>query len=359
MMDDDQFDDDVEITEIADDDLEIVGTAEEIGEEIFFRKDDLVKHAWILQLTGYCALAGAAVGFLVMLRIPHDTITLHMLTTLPTLVGLGALFGGRSLANTPTQATVGPLGIVLETKQGTKRWSWDEIGWAKVDTSGMTHQKTLYLYGAAGKQLTTLSHAFDDFDRMDRLILEFIAAKGDDTAQRVQFQKARRLAWTLFAFGAFMAFAAAFIRYETEERKRADHLLETSAVAGSARIVDRRLAPNGVTPRLEYEVTGADGKTAVRNAEVTRETWDALAGQTDVAVIYVPTEPEISRLVAGEVSDEDDFAKSSMGGTLLALAGAGMSLFSFVVGLFAWFGWDIDLDSKSGKISIKRFGTGR
>jgi hypothetical protein len=34
---------------------------------------------------------------------------------------------------------------------------------------------------------------------------------------------------------------------------------------------------------------------------------------------------------------------------LFLLVGAGLQ----------WNGWDIDLDSKTGKISIKRFGTGR
>ena len=51
---------------------------------------------------------------------------------------------------------------------------------------------------------------------------------------------------------------------------------------------------------------------------------------------------------------------------ITVLGGYGMSAVGLVVGLFflgasvlQWRGWDIDLDSKTGKISIKRFGTGR
>jgi hypothetical protein len=29
------------------------------------------------------------------------------------------------------------------------------------------------------------------------------------------------------------------------------------------------------------------------------------------------------------------------------------------VAAMQWFGWDIDLDSKTGRVSVKRFGTGQ
>ena len=36
-----------------------------------------------------------------------------------------------------------------------------------------------------------------------------------------------------------------------------------------------------------------------------------------------------------------------------------MSLFFLVVSVLMWRGLDIDMDSKTGRVSIKRFGTGR
>lgn len=56
--------------------------------------------------------------------------------------------------------------------------------------------------------------------------------------------------------------------------------------------------------------------------------------------------------------DDDPAASPIMMYGLSALVAA-MSLLLFVGGALQWRGWDIDLDSKTGKLSIKRFGEGR
>jgi len=43
----------------------------------------------------------------------------------------------------------------------------------------------------------------------------------------------------------------------------------------------------------------------------------------------------------------------------LSLVLGGLCLLFFVAAAMQWSGWDIDLDSRSGRISIKRFGTGQ
>ncbi|HUQ67925.1 MAG TPA: hypothetical protein VM165_00290, partial [Planctomycetaceae bacterium] len=75
-------------------------------------------------------------------------------------------------------------------------------------------------------------------------------------------------------------------------------------------------------------------------------------------VKYVPTEPAVSRLITGEVVSKDlSESPAVMKGLSLVLGG--LCLLFFIAAALQWYGWDIDLDSRSGKLSIKRFGTGR
>jgi hypothetical protein len=74
--------------------------------------------------------------------------------------------------------------------------------------------------------------------------------------------------------------------------------------------------------------------------------------------MYVPNEPQFSTLVQGEVKSTD-FLDSPAGGMTLAGVASLLGLFLLGVGVMQFLGWDIDLDSKTGKLSVKRFGEGR
>jgi hypothetical protein len=106
-------------------------------------------------------------------------------------------------------------------------------------------------------------------------------------------------------------------------------------------------------------ITNDAGVSGSRKAELDPEYYQELtaAEATTVSVKFVPAEPGISRLLDGEVIDED-FTKTPTGGYGLAVMGALLSLFLVVAGVMQLKGWDIDMDSKTGKISIKRFGEG-
>lgn len=56
-----------------------------------------------------------------------------------------------------------------------------------------------------------------------------------------------------------------------------------------------------------------------------------------------------------------DAAAKSAVGMLIGGAAAGglMSLFIFSLGILQLCGWDLDLDSKGGKVAVKRFGAGQ
>ena len=127
------------------------------------------------------------------------------------------------------------------------------------------------------------------------------------------------------------------------------------AGAHAAEVVRRFTAPNGVTRRLEYRVTGVGGRTGTRNAEVKSAYWNRLENAKTVPVVYVPDEPAVSRLVEGEVESRDlaDSPGFMMG---LSVALIGLCVVFLAAAAMQWFGWDIDLDSKTGKFVKEFFG---
>jgi hypothetical protein len=149
--------------------------------------------------------------------------------------------------------------------------------------------------------------------------------------------------------------ATAWLAYDGA---RAARLLRDAAMPGDAEIVRRFTAPNGFTRRIEYRVTGADGTSAMRNAEVDPVLWEALAGVATVQVRYVPDDPSISRLAVGEIERGDPLQRPGANYVPSAVC-AIMSILLLTIAALQWRGWDLDLDSRTHKFSIKRFGEGR
>jgi len=328
----------------------------EEAESLFLRRESASTSVGLWLMAGIGALVFAVVGFVISLWGEVGQLSMHAMTTLPVLLGIGALTAAWTTARTPTQVAVGPEGLWIVGRRGSQRYPWDQIGWAAIGTGSLNHQRHLVICDVDGKTVAKLSEAFDEFDTLVELVKRRIADRGDDTSERIRRRKGRRSA--LFMTGASLFLLAicggnVWIAYR---QQRAARLLEEAAVPGEAEIVRRFLAPNGVTPRVEYRVTSPDGRTGTRNAEATRAYWDSLEGATSVPVLFVPDEPGISRLAQGEAEGDDP-------SPVLMYVLSGVLALLCVVFLAAaalqWRGWDIDLDSKTGKISIKRFGTGR
>jgi hypothetical protein len=313
----------------------------------------------VLWLAGGLGALGLAMVGLVVAEVAHvNPISLQLMTTLPTLLGIGALVAAWTTSRTPRAVGVGPEGVRIETRRGSHLYGWDRVGWSTVQPGTLNGRRVLRLYDTAGRPLATLSDALEDFDGLVEAIAAGVAARGDQTADRVRASRSKRSALFLAGTGVVFLAVAGAVAWMTYRERRAEQLLAASAVPGEAEIEQRFLAPNGVTPRLVYRVTTPDGRTATRNAEVERPVWDALAGARTVPVLYVLDEPAISCLASGEARDRDPF-KEPLIGYGLPVTVALLSLFFLAMAILMWLGWDIDLDSKTGRFSIKRFGTGR
>jgi hypothetical protein len=327
-------------------------------ERVFQRRSSAAARGVLWLVGGITALGTAAIGLVVALVARVDPITLQLMTTLPILVGIGAIVSAWMMACTARFVRVGPRGVRIERRGEWQEFGWDDIGWSAIQPGVLNQRRQLKLYDVEGRLLARLSDAIADFDTMAELVKARIAAKGDETARRIQMAKAKRMAVFVAVGGLLLLSAACFIAWDTREAKRAERLLAESAIAGEAEIEDRFLAPNGITPRLAYRVTTDDGRSATRNAEMLRPAWDELEDAKTVAVIYVPDEPAISRLAKGEAVRRDVSQQPAVGYGLSAVS-AVFGLVCLFAAVLAWRGWDIDFDSKTRRFSIKRYGTGR
>jgi hypothetical protein len=327
-------------------------------EGIFHPRKQASSHAVLWLLGGIGLLGFAAFGFLIAIFLGVNQISLHGMTTLPTMLGLGALYAAWTKFHAPREVGVGPEGIRIDTGRESRTYGWDRIGWCTVQMGGMGFQRSLRLYDVQGRRLADLSDTIEDFDALVELIKQHIAAKGDQIADKIQLSKAKRTAMLSAVVGVLALAISGAFAWHNHGEIRAARMLEQSAVPGRAEIEERFLAPNGITPRLVYRVSTPDGRSATHNAEVERRVWDKLEGAKSVPVLYVPEDPSISRLLIGEVKSRDSF-ESPLVGYGLPAAGAALGLFLIGAAVLLSFGWSVDLDSKTGRLSIKRFGSGK
>src|SRR5438034_4787472 len=88
------------------------------GEEEQFRlRESAATSALLWLFGGLAALGLAAVGFVVALVADVNQLSLHLITTLPTLLGLGALLSAWMTARTPRAVGVGPDGIRIVSRR--------------------------------------------------------------------------------------------------------------------------------------------------------------------------------------------------------------------------------------------------
>lgn len=325
------------------------------GAQLFFRRNDVETHGVLFIIGGVVALGLALLGFAVAMVARVNAFSLQAMTTLPTLIGLGALSAGIAALRGPSQISVDADGVVIVERQRNRRIHWCEIGLASASEGPLNQRRQITLFDINGKSLVTIADNFSDFEQFVELVRRNIKERQESVAEPLRMRKARRAAVGFAAFGLVMAMAAGFIAFETYSTARAKHLLASSGIDGEGKILRHFRAPNGVTCRLEYEVTGENGKTANRNAEVEAQYWETLEGVATVPIRYVPAEPRISELLLGEVRPRTDLGPTG-GYGLSAVAGC-MTLFIFAVSVMYWHGWDYGTDPTTGKLGFRRLGS--
>jgi len=199
--------------------------------------------------------------------------------------------------------------------------------------------------------LTELIADFDDLVAQVGARVEEATGAGVGDAR---LRKSKRNAVLCCVGGIAFFCLCVFLGIDAWRTKTNLRLLETEGVEVDARI--KRHYIYNVTPRIEYAFTTPDRATFTRDASMDRSAWDRLQGAKTVRVRYVPSNPDFSRLMDGEV---EDMEMNPNVGLVFAGIGIALSVFFIVAGVFLWSGREIDLDTKAGKIRILKLGEKR
>lgn len=329
----------------------MIETSEQSDVRVFENTDPHTSDPTIFYVGAFGLILFAIISFIGAIRMRNGQMTLHLTTTLPTIVAVGLLTRAVSIKKLPKKIVVAPDSLEVTTKKSTTRYPWSEIGSAVTANIINSPKTCLRITNTAGRTVVQVDESFPRYRDLVELVQRYVDAKPDDTALRLAVKKAKRTAVLTFVFGCFLATAAIFITIESRGKQRAAELLSAKGVPGEAEIVRRFTAPNGVTRRIEYRIAGSDAT----NVEVNEAVWNQLEGAEKVPVFYVPGEPNISRLERGQVID-DDFMSTPLGGTLMSVLGGLMALFVLAYSPFAWMGYDLAYNQEQKQWKVKRYG---
>lgn len=325
--------------------------------ERIFKRQPSAMPGFVWYLFGGLGVFAGVVGFVLSQFIDRNLFTMHLMSTFPCIVAFFCFAYGWSVTQTPLAVGVGPASVRIKTQKQRRTYSWDEIRWCRVQEGGLD-QGRLIIYDTSGKEIASISKLFRDFDELAELVSSYVGTKTDKTADRIQLSKARRAAVFSAILGLFGLASAPFLAWYTYDEQRAERLLQEAAVPGEATVEELFLAPNGVTPRLVYRITTPDGKTATRNAQLRRSLWDAFQGIKTVPVVYVPDEPEISRLQFGEDEDRRAFHSPWIGYLASGFFGV-MAIGALAMTLIFWRGLTLAFDKEKGWFAFKPYGAAK
>jgi hypothetical protein len=314
--------------------------------------------AWLWTAAGIGLVVISVLGF-IMTVIGHlGQFQLQVMSTLPMIGAVASFAKAWSMRQLPTQMSIGAKGLTLDRRGAHEHYAWEQIGWASIDKSPVGQVRRLNIFDDRGAKIAATADSFPEFDEVAESVKAEVARRYGQNSEAIRMRKSRRSAVIITVISLLLllvVFANIWLAYD---KQRTSKLLETTGVRGEAKVLRRFIAPNGITRRLEYEVTGDNQQTGQRNAEVTPQFWESLNGVEKVAVMYVPAEPEISRLVEGEVVSKDMSDNPKVMYGLSGVLGL-LCLLFLAAAVMQRKGWDLDFDSKTRKFSFKPFGTGK
>lgn len=322
----------------------------------FVRSDKKLRQGKLMLLGGVVMLGAGVLGFLLVIFHQVDQVTQQLLCGGPMAAAVALLAGGWVLTRGPRRVTIEKEELVIEQGSRPLRLLWSKVGWATIKL-GTSHQRSLVIYDSSGRKVASLSEAFEDFDLLVAAVKSRVADQNPTLVENIQMRKARKSALLMGGFAILMLAGAGWLVHTARQDQEAARLLQSDAIEGVAQIDRLFVAPNGINTRVEYTVTNEAGGS--RNTEITPAYFAELteADAKTVPVIYVPSDPSISRLQRGEII-EGGFMNSPKGQYMLSGLVAAMCLVFLGAAALQWKGLDLDLDSKTGKFSIKKFGEG-
>lgn len=275
--------------------------------------------------------------------------------TAPFALALGAVYTGYRAGKAPVKIVAGVDGLVLFYSRGERAIPWSELRWADIEESGLNQKKYLVLYNALGKSDLVVDPAFSQFDFLADLVRERIAVARPDGVPPVRLQPNWARASFLIGIGIMFTALSIVVLHMGRQGLIDAKRLDDEGVSGKGIVVRHFLAPDGRTPRIEYEVTGRSGEKATRNVEINQMLWESLDVGSEVALRHVPDAPHISELLGGEAPGQGIPKRPGAvyGLPILMLI---FCAFFIACGIMTAMGIDIHWDEKTRKLNVKRLG---
>jgi hypothetical protein len=329
------------------------------GTRVFARRTGLGLSAWLYFWGGVGLLVLAAIGLFAAIRTKADALQLQLMANVPTLFAVGCFVVAWRSRGAPREVVLTENQVTILGRHSTETTvPLAELTMATVHSEPFTRRRRLNLFDRAGRRVAVVPDAIEPFDELVEILQQEVARHADDHTDAVRLRKSRRQAVKLVLAALFFGGLGATLFVMERIEARDARLLEEQGQPATAKILRHFTAPNGTTRRVEFRVTDpASGKTADHNVEVQPDIWALMSKATEVPVVAVPGRPDVAKLEYGQV--KDDLGVSPKMKVLLYVAVGVMCLFFLVAAVLNWRGIDIDLDSKTGKLSIKRFGEGR
>jgi hypothetical protein len=327
------------------------------GPRVFVRNGNLGLSTMFYFWGGVGLLLVAGAGLYSAIHSRVGAFQLQLMANVPTLLAIGCFTVAWRGRRAPLEVVVTDQDVTVRRRSACETWALNELSMATVHSEPFTGRRRLNLFDRAGRRVAVIPDAIQPFDELVDILQQHVEARADDNTAAVRLRKSRRQAVMLAAaallFGGLITTLIVIDRIEARDAK----LLEEQGQPATAKMLRHFTAPDGVTRRIEYRVTDASGKTGDHNVEVKQDVWSLMSRMTELPVVAVPGRPDVARLMFGEV--KDDHGLSHPQKILLFSGGGALCLFFVVAAVLNWRGIDLDLDSKTGKLSIKRFGQGR
>jgi hypothetical protein len=307
---------------------------------------------WKYVGAGAMVVVGIA-GFITSLFAATNNPLSTGMIVVPFVAGINMILAAINEDKSPRELMVGPYGIRATSKKEVQTYPWTDLGWAMIARNSWTSRKEYNIYNKQGKILLKVEDTLQNFDYLVQIVNHNIALQGDSSADAIRSGKAKRTGAGLIAGGClFLLLSAANVWFAYQDQYKATQL-KTLGVRGKAVIVRRYIAPNGVTHRITYHITAKNGTVGTHDAHVTEFYWDMLQYVKTAPVVYVPSDPNNSRLLYNEIRDgnSDPYVMY-----VIAIFISVMSIVFIVAGIMACRGLDIRFNRKTYQFKVKRYG---
>jgi hypothetical protein len=299
---------------------------------------------------------GAAAGFAFCITRPPEQdpgpLGVNSLATMPILLGGGLLLYGFFVLRTPRRIELNRQAIVIETRRTTREIPWEEFEYVEVDRGMGRQYERLVLRDRNREKLAVLSGALENFHDLSERVQRISTKRTGNPTLSASGRRTKPMALFFCFFGLLTAAGTAFMGWSAWSEQNARRLMASEGVTTDAKIL-KHVMFNNVAPRVEYSFQDAGGREFHRDTMLMTGAWKKLEGAETVPVRYIRSNPDYSRLIAGESHEAMNEP------AMLLLAAVGLMLMSalfLTVGVLRWYGLDITFDEKTRRFRLKRLG---